>query len=253
MPYTYFGPFGSQFGTFAEPAGGNAGTKPLGTKLVLPDERLYRYALHVALAVPGNLYSSIAPVADHTNVVSDQARAIGATSLSATLGATAAAVDIYSEGYVHTNDLTGEGFAFRIKRAIASGQANAAAAASAILTVALEAGESVQVATAATADLTFRRNRFHTIIIAPSTPVAGTAGVAAGATAADRYGYVQTKGYAAVFTQGTLLIADPAVHSLTTAGCAMPSVAVETDGPILGQVVAVNATTEYSLLNLVID
>jgi hypothetical protein len=169
------------------------------------------------------------------------------------MGAVAAAIDDYSEGTVHTNDLTGEGYLFRIRRAIAAGQANAAAAASAILTVALSPGEAVQVATISTTDLTFSYNRFFRTVIQPTAPVAAMSGVAPGVGAASQYGYEQVKGYAAVFTQGTLLIGNPAVPSLTTAGCAMPSVAFETDGPVVGQVVAVNATTEYSCLDLRIE
>lgn len=256
MPYTYFGPYGSQFGTFAEPAGGNAGTKPLGLRLVLPDQREYAYSLANATArVAGNLYSSVALVADHANVVSTAARAIGATVLSATLGATLAAIDIYSEGIVHTNDLTGEGYAFRIRRAIADGQAHAAVAASGVITVTLEPGESVQVATIATTDLTFTRNRFHQAVITPTSVWSQVAGVAAGAAAADRYYYNQTKGEAAVLADGTLIAGLSVMPSNGTAGSVEAWGVAEAAPPteitsIVGRCIKINATTDYALIDL---
>ena len=54
------------------------------------------------------------------------------------------AVDIYSEGVVHTDDLTGESYTYSIKRARAVAEAHAAAAASAVLTVNLQAGDTVK-------------------------------------------------------------------------------------------------------------
>ena len=220
MPGTYFGPYGAQYANQAEPAGGNCGRFPLGTKLILPDQREYRYALAGGTApVAASLYQSVAPVANHTNIAVDVARAIGATAISATLGATAAAIDIYSEGMDHINDATGEGYGHRIKRAQAAGDAHAAAAASAVLTVNLTAGETVQVAlVASTSEVSFTRNRFHAVIIHASPPTAGLAGVSPIAGTGDYYFYAQTKGYAAVLADGTLLVGNPVQASITTDG-----------------------------------
>lgn len=219
MPGTYFGPYGAQYETFAEPAGGNAGHRPLGFKLILPDDRTYRYSLAGTVArVAASLYQSVAPVTDHQNVAADVVRAIGATSISATLGATLAAIDIYSEGIVHINDAAGEGYAHRIKRAMAEGQAHAAVAASGILTVTLEAGESVQVALTALSEMTFSRNRFHATLIHQSPPTARLAGVSPGVAAALRYYYSQVEGEAAVLADGTLYAGLPVQASITVDG-----------------------------------
>lgn len=220
MPGTYFGPFNEQYSDYAEPAGGNCGRYPLGHTLILPDGREYRFDLNGAVAcVAGNLYQSIAPVAHHTNVVCSTAPTIGDTTIAATLGATAAAIDIYSEGIVHTNDETGEGYAYRIERARANGQAHAAVDASGIITVKLEAGEKIQVTgVVSTADVTFTRNRYHSTIIHLSPPTATLSGVSPGVAAASRYYWSQVKGPAPCFASGTLLVGLPVMAGITVNG-----------------------------------
>ena len=219
MPYTYFGPYGTQFATQAEPAGGNTGLRPLGTVLVLPDGREYRYALAGSAArVAGNLYQSIVPVVEHSETVVDQVRAVGATALSSTLGAVLAAIDIYSEGYVSVNKVDGVGLGYRIRRAIANGQAHAAVASSGIITVNLAPGESNLVALVSTSELTYSRNRFHSTIIHASPPTAMLSGVAPWAATLSQYYYEQVRGLATVLADGTLLAGKAVQASITTDG-----------------------------------
>lgn len=224
MPGTYFGPYGRHNDTFANAGNANFGQYPLGHRLILPDGRGYRFALNDGTAeVAGRLYQMVAPVADHLNVAADVARAIGATVISATLGATAAAVDIYAEGVVHVNDATGEGYTYRIRRANTAGAAHAAASASAVLTVNLVAGDTVQVAlVASTSEVTFTRNRFHAVLIHPSPPTAMLAGVSPGVAAADRFYWSQTQGYAAVlidaYTGNNLAVQREVFPSITVDG-----------------------------------
>lgn len=260
MPGTYYGPFGAQFDTHAEPAGSNCGRFPLGHRLVLPDQREYRYTLNDATAeVAGNLYEGNAPDTAHggsTGLACDVARAVGATQISATLGASAAAIDLYEEGFVHVNvgSAAGQGTGYRIRRAIAEGQGHAAVASSGVITVNLEPGESVQVAlVATTSEVGFTRNRYHRVIIHPaSDPAAWLVGISPGVCAADRYYYSQVKGYAAVLAAASVLNDDVAVASTGTAGAVMPSAAIETDGPAVGTCVRIAATAEYCVLDLAI-
>ena len=219
MPRTYFGPHGENNSTYAHGGNANLGRWPLGHILVLPDYREYRFALNDGTAeVAGNLYQSVAPVANHTDVTADVVRAIAAKVISATLGATAAAVDIYAEGIVHTSNDTGESYAYRIKRAMTAGAAHASAATSSVLTVNLETGETVQVALDTTSEVTFTRNRFHQVLITAAPPTAGLAGVSPGVAAADRFYWSQVKGYAAVLASGTLLAGLPVQAGISTAG-----------------------------------
>src|SRR3990167_3365220 len=166
MPQTFYGPYGENNSTYANAGNANLGRFPLGHNLILPDGREYKFTLNDGTAeVAGNLYQSVAAVANHTSVVCDVVRAIGATAISATLGATAAAVDIYAEGIVHTNETTGEGYSYRIRRAMTSGNAHASVATSSIITVNLEAGESVQGALTTASQVTLTRNRYHATTI----------------------------------------------------------------------------------------
>ena len=219
MPRTYFGPYNENYSTYANAGNANLGRWPLGHILILPDNREYHFTLNDGTAeVAGNLYQSVASVANHVDVTADVARAIGATVISATLGATAAAVDIYAEGAVHSSNDTGESYAYRIRRAMTAGASHASAATSSILTVNLEAGEAVQVALDTTSEVTFTRNRYHAVIITAAPPTAALAGVSPGVAAANRFYWSQCKGYAAVLASGTLLAGLPVMAGITTAG-----------------------------------
>ena len=219
MPRTFFGPYGENNSTYASAGNANLGRWPLGHILELPDHRQYRFVLNDGtVEVAGNLYQSVASVAGHVNITADVVRAIGATAISATLNGTAPAADIYAEGTVHTNNDTGESYAYRIRRAMTAGAAHASAASAAVLTVNLEAGDTVQVALDTTSEVTLTRNRFHQVLITAAPPTAGLAGVSPGVAAVDRYYWSQVKGYAAVLASGTLLAGLPVMAGITTAG-----------------------------------
>ena len=219
MPRTYFGPYGENNSTYANSGNANLGRFPLGHTLILPDGREYKFTLNDGTAeVAGNLYQSVASVADHNNTTADVARAIAATAISATLGATAAAVDIYAEGVVHINDVDGEGYSYRIRRAMTAGNAHASAATSSVLTVNLEAGESVQVALTTASNVSFTRNRYHATTIHLSPPTATLTGVSPGVAAASRFYWSQTTGYAAVLANLTLLAGLPVQPDIAVNG-----------------------------------
>ena len=219
MPGTYFGPHSEQYSDYAFERHANLGRFPLGHTLILPDGREYRFALNDGtVEIAGNLYQSVAAVADHNNTTADVARAIAATAISSTLGATAAAVDIYTEGVVHINDVTGEGYSYRIKRAMAAGDAHASAATSSILTVNLAAGEVVKVALDTSSNVSYTRNRYHQTTIHVSPPTALLTGVSPGVAAANRFYWTQVKGYAAVLANLTLLAGLPAQASIDING-----------------------------------
>ena len=221
MPDVFFGPFSAKDDNFAPVIASNAnlGRVPLGSMLILPDGREFRFTLNDGtVEIAGDMYQSVAEVGDHENRAMDVVRAIGATALSAALTTTAAAIDIYAEGMVHVNDQTGVGFGFRIKRAFNSGDAHAAAVASGVLTVNLEPDESLQVATDTSSQITFTRNRYHQVGLTGAPPTASLSGVSPGVAAANRFYYSQTRGYAACLVDGTLLAGLPVQASVGTAG-----------------------------------
>lgn len=221
MPDVFFGPYSAKDDNFAPVIASNAnlGRVPLGSLLVLPDNREFKFTLNDGtVEIAGDLYQSVAELSDHENRAMDVVRAVGSTSLSAALTTTAAAIDIYAEGMAHINDQGGVGYAFRIKRAFVSGDAHAAAVASGVLTVNLDPDETLQVATDTASQITFTRNRYHQTLLALAPPTASISGVSPGVAAADRFYYSQTKGYAAVLVDGNLLAGLPVQASVGTTG-----------------------------------
>lgn len=219
MPGTFFGPLDERNQDYAAEDNANIGRFPLGHRLILPDGRYFRFTLNDGtVEVAGNLYQSSVPIADHTNVVVDTARAIDAIVVSATMTGTTAAVDVYAEGLVHVNATPGEGYAYRVRRANTAGAAHAAATTTGVLTVNLEAGEQVQVALTTGSNVSFTRHRFHTVVIHDSPPTAGLAGVSPGVAAADRYYWNQVGGESAVLADGFLLAGLPVQASITVDG-----------------------------------
>ena len=219
MPRTFYGPYDERNQNYANAGNANLGRWPMGTRLVLPDEREYRFVLNDGtVEIAGNLYQAVAAVANHTNRPVDVARAIDVVLASATLTGTAAAVDIYAEGMVHSNEAVGEAYAYRIRRANTVGAANAAAVASGVLTVNFDAGEMIQVALDTTSFLTFTRNRYHQVLITAAPPTGLISGVSPGVAALDRYYWSQTKGYAAVLANLTLLAGLPVQADIAVAG-----------------------------------
>lgn len=246
MPGVYYAPFSAATQTDAEPAGGNTGRWPLGHYLITPDNRKYRYTLNDATAeLAGNLYQSATVVANHINTTVDAARAIGAVVVSTSLAATSMAEDIYNEGLYVVNDVDGEAYAYRIKRARSNAQGHASAAASAIGTFNLEADSSVQVALTTSSNVSLVRNRFREVLRTPTpAPTARLAGVSPGVAAADRYYWSQVSGEAAVLADGTILVAKRVQASLTAVG-AVESYKrrIETGGT------TVATTNPYPLMN----
>ena len=249
-----FGRQGDQYEVFSLLRGSNMGQEPLGTILELPDGREYCFSINGGVAAAaGNLNQAALPISNHENRSADTARAVGAEVISATVGATAAAQDLYSEGLAHIDvgSGAGQGYAYRIKRAFAKGDAHAAFVGSDAITVNLADGERIKVAlVVTTSKVTYTHHRFRNTLIHDSPPTAGLAGVTSYAAAASIPVWQQVKGAAAVLTSGTLVIGDPCVPSATVDGAVMPSAASETDGPYMGFVRHVNATSTWSLIDL---
>ena len=219
MPQQYFGPYSEQYSDYANGGNANLGRFPLGHTLILPDGREYKFTLNDGtVEVAGNLYQGVAALTGNTNQLVTTAAAIDATAITATITTTIAAADIYAEGIAHVNDVTGEGYAYRIRRALSAGSAHASAASTATLTVNLAPGENIQVALDTTSQVTFTRNRYHQVTIHLSPPTAQLSGVSPGVAAADRFYWSQVKGWAAVLCNLTLLAGNPVQPDIATNG-----------------------------------
>lgn len=209
------------------------------------DLRKFRLAKNGAVAlVAGRLLQSSLPIADHANMAV-AAAAVGATTITVTLGATAVVANQYAGGYVYVNDagadVTTEGYMYRV-------QSHPAADLSTAVVLTLAADTPIKIALTANSQLTLLANPYSGVLVHASPPTANLVGVAPVAVAANAFFYVQVAGPCAVLQQGTLIIGDLCAPSATVDGAVMPSAALETDGPSVGRVMTVNADGEEAAI-----
>ena len=245
FPNRIYGDFG------AEKTTNTTKKRALGTILELPDGREFKYVLNGSGAITsGKLTSSAAMIGNHDMDLTTAAASVGDTSITVTLGGTAATKDQYADGYIYTNDGTGEGQIYRIA-------SNPAADSSATLAVTLASNDPVNVALDSTTLSGLAVNPYSGIVVSPTSITNRTLGVTATDIAANAYGFVQTKGLASVLVSGTVVAGEPLrVAGATTAGAAM---ALDRDGSgeneqeigVVHNVVAVS--TDYCLAFLNID
>ncbi len=216
----------------------------IGTIRELDDGRAFIYAENAGTAlVAGQLCQAAAPVGNHLNVAVASATAVDATQVTVTLGATAASANDYQDGYIHINDVDGEGQLYKIK-------SHPAASASASLVVTLY--DKIRKALTTSSQATLTKHPAKDVIICPTTLTSIPVGVPPMDITADNFFWMQIKGPASVLTDGTLVIGALVVPSNGTAGSVedfVPGTSLET---ILGSVLQVNVTTDYSLINLTI-
>lgn len=214
----------------------------LGAQMVGNDGRKFRYVKAGATAlVPGKLQQGPAVVANHQNIAVAAAAAIGAKSLTVTLGATAATANQYSGGLMFVNDEVGEGHTYKIK-------SHPAADASASLVITLEDGIIVALTTASQVSLW--PNPYNGVIVHPTTATNAAVGVAVYPITAAYYGWVQTYGPVACLNDGNTAVGLGVAPSGATAG------AVKTMAATLSQVgyaPIAGVTTEYQPIFLTID
>lgn len=215
----------------------------LGSKLVL-GERIFQYCGNAAVALTaGKMVQSSAPIPNHTNVTVSAAVAIDGKVVTPTMGATAVTANQYADGYMHVNDVTGEGQCYRVK-------SHPAALSGA--TCAFTLYDALEAALDATSQVTLVANPYKEVIIAPNAALTAPArGVPLIGVTASYYFWLQTAGPAPVLVQGTVVIGQPVGLGGTADGACGPIAAFTTD--IWGRVMQVNASTEYALIDLRLD
>lgn len=199
-------------------------THALGDQMVDKYGRTFRYVKAGASAlVAGNVIQSPAQVTTH-QTMTPSAAAIGATSVSATLGITnAVTADQYAGGYLVVDTTPGNGYAYVIK-------SHPAAAASAACVFTLD--EPLKVALTTSSRVSLQANPYKGVIQTPVTTLTGAAiGVAVHPAAASEFCWIQTRGAAPTLVAGTPAVGNAVVVPGTAAGC------VVVDGGIAATVV----------------
>lgn len=193
--------------------------------------------------VPGfTVQSPAAASAGHSMDMVTAAAAVGDTQITVTPITDNVTANQYKDGYLFTNDLTGEGQCFRIKSNPAI-----TAAATGVITL----YDPVTLAIDATTLTGLRINPYRGVIVTPVTTLTGTVvGVSHRPLVAATYGWIQSKGPAAVHTIGTLVLGQNAIAPTgTTAGSVGPEAAAGVSA-VIGTVMNVSVTTDKSLIFL---
>jgi hypothetical protein len=241
FPTDIYGAEGEQWNTYSDQR------HVLGTRLILQDGRTFRFVENGGvLMVAGNIIQAEAPGANFDELAVASAAAIGAETVTVTLGSSAATVDLFAEGYLFVEDDAGESFLYPIR-------SNPAASTSASLVVTI--WNSIQVALTTSSTVLLLKSLYKDVIQLPTTGTGDIVGAAVKAIAADEYGWIQTHGPCGVLTDGTLVIGQHIRASDGTAGAVEP---LDRDGSgedeaELGRVISVSATTEQSLCYLTIE
>jgi hypothetical protein len=232
---------GSQYATANPYAESATQLFPLGAKLIYGNN-VYRYVGIGGTAVTaGKLLQQPAVVSDHANMTATAAVAAGETAISVETGGTDITLNQYANGYLWVNDVAGEGQMLRVK-------SNPAHDHSADPSIVITCYDALATALTTNSQLTLLADPSNDLIVAPAAETGALMGATVIDMTADYFGWAVMSGPAALLTVGTLVVGNAAVRSGGTAGGVAPA----TDNVLMevGDVMAVSANTEYSLINM---
>ena len=235
------GKSGSQYGTANPYAESATALFPLGSKMIYGNN-VYRYVGIGGTAVTaGKLLQQPAIVSDHANMTATAAVAAGETAISVETGGTDLTLNQYAGGYLWVNDVNGEGQMLRVK-------SNPAHDHSTDPSVVITCYDALATALTTSSQLTLLADPSNDLIVAPAAETGALMGATVIDLTADYFGWAVISGPAALLTVGTLVVGNAAVRSGGTAGGVAPA----TDNVLMevGDVMAVSANTEYSLINM---
>lgn len=200
----------------------------LGAEMVFADGRKYRYVENGGTAIgEGLVVASEAPAGNHDeDLVVATSGSAGGTTIGVTLGATAAAKDLYAEGYLFSNlASTTPHEMYKIK-------GHPLIASSGTGTITIDEPDGFQTAiTAGTDTVGLIKSPYKDVVVAPAAVAGRFVGATTADLEADYFGWVQVSGLASIKIDGT-----PAVGTLVGASSNHP-----------GQLLAVGADTTPAL------
>jgi len=175
----------------------------LGTEMQFVDGRKFRYIENGGSAVTeGLLVASEAPAGNHDEDLAVATTAAGSTTVAVTLGATAAAKNLYAEGYLFINvPILGTSAnpheMYKIK-------SHAAVSSNGALTATLDEPDGLVTAvTNGTETVGLIKSPYKDVVVAPAAVAGRFVGVTCRSMTADYFGWVQVAGIATVAMDGT--------------------------------------------------
>lgn len=168
----------------------------LGEKAYSPDGRTWRYVkVGGTTLVPGNVIQSPAVTPNHVNLTPTAVSAVGDTTITLTLGNTAATANQYTGGYlIIEKGTTGAGQTLLIK---------SHPAASALATLQVTLDDPIQTATSGTITASLVANKYNGVIQCPVTTLTGTpVGVAVAPITNAQFGWICSRGVVGTLADG---------------------------------------------------
>jgi len=231
----------------------------LGTKMVLPDGRTFFYGYTGEAITAGKIAMGKATSSGHIKdlviaaAVSANASGIGAitvtnatTAISGSEYYTGSRGDVgdYEDGYIFVNDAAGEGQVWPIWR-------HSAAGTSGTLTIDLFENDFVATALTTSSEVGLAKSIYAAAEVFDVNDIDGVVvGIPNRDLSSGYYGWFQTSGPAAVLTNGTVVVGKNMMTGSTTDGSGDVMADDSSAEFLIGGVINVGATTEYSLVDL---
>ena len=246
MAFTY----GTIWGNYGdEKVTGTTQLHPYGTRMVLPDNRVYYYGQTDGAQTAGAICQSPVSIPNHDMDLATNTASSGDKSVTVTVGGTAVTANQYADGYLYVNDGTGEGHIYKIRQHDAISSSGSGA-------INLYDGDAIATGFAAATIAGLAKNPYKDFIVYPTTSTGHAVGVAATDFDDDDFGWLQTWGPAAVLCDVAFVIGNHVRVSDGTAGSGEP---LDRDGTheneeVIGVAsVIAPVTTDYGFVNLTIN
>ena len=213
---------------------------PLGSRL-LYGNTVYRYGKMGAGALTaGKCITHAASIAHHFDLTPTAGVAAGETAISVETAGTDITLNQYAGGYLYVNDAAGEGQMLRIRSNPAHDHSDDAS-------IIITTYDDLATAITTSSRVTLIADPLSALIGQAATTTGATMGVTVVDMAATHYGWFAVSGPATVLTSGTLVVGNHAVP-LGAVGAVGPAAGDVIQ--VIGTVMIVNVTTDYSLINL---
>tara|TARA_R110000868_G_scaffold282200_1_gene542447 strand:+ start:194 stop:1066 length:873 start_codon:yes stop_codon:yes gene_type:complete len=230
----------SSYGTVDPFTSGASQLFPLGSKL-LYGNTTYRYCKMGSGAVTaGKCVTHAASIAHHFDLTPTAGVAAGETAISVETAGTDITLNQYAGGYLYVNDAAGEGQMLRIRSNPAHDHSDDAS-------IVITTYDDLATAITTSSRVTLIADPLSALIVQAATTTGATMGVTVVDMAASHFGWMAVSGPQAVLTSGTLVVGNHAVP-LGAAGAVGPAAGDVIQ--VIGTVMIVNVTTDYSLINL---
>ena len=229
----------------------------LGTKMVFPDGRVFYYGKSGEAITAGKLGMMKATASDHIKDLAVAAAvSTGASQITVTNGGSTAITGSgkftgnfgtdgdYVDGYVFVNDAAGEGQIWQIRD-------HSTAATGATITIDFYDQDTVKTALTTSSEVGLAKSIYDSVEVWDVNDIDGPiVGVPTCDQTSGYYGWYQTAGACTILTNGTVVVGKNVMTGSTTDG----SVDVMADDSsaefLIGGIINVGASTEYSLVDL---